>query len=109
MSTSPQPNDVPERVLHSDAPRRQDEDAGARDTVEAGGTRAPTDRHSVVQREKERYGGIKWGSAFFGWLTATGTAVILTALLVAAGAAVGASTRTRAGDAATLPAQDART
>jgi hypothetical protein len=51
-----------------------------------------TDRQAVLAREKERYGGIKWGSAFFGWLTATGTAVILTALLVAAGAAVGVAT-----------------
>jgi hypothetical protein len=58
-----------------------------------------SDRHSVVAREKERYGGIKWGAAFFGWLTATGTAVILTAVLAAAGAAVGVSTGTVAGDA----------
>ncbi|WP_249998883.1 hypothetical protein [Actinoplanes sp. M2I2] len=48
----------------------------------------------MVAREKSRYGGIKWGSAFFGWLTATGTAVILTSLLVAGGAAVGVSTGT---------------
>ena len=51
-----------------------------------------SDRRSVVAREKDRYGGIKWGSAFFGWLTATGTAVILTAVLVAAGAVVGLNT-----------------
>jgi hypothetical protein len=60
---------------------------------------APTDRRAVVSREKERYGGIKWGSAFFGWLTATGTAVILTALLAAAGTAVGVATGTDAGEA----------
>lgn len=46
-------------------------------------------RDDVVGREKARFGGIKWGSAFFGWLTATGTAVILTALFAGAGAAVG--------------------
>jgi hypothetical protein len=57
-----------------------------------------TDRQSVVSREKDRYGGIKWGSAFFGWLTATGTAVILTALLVAAGTAVGVATDTDPAD-----------
>src|SRR4051812_9269082 len=62
-------------------------------------TASRSDRHSVVAREKERYGGIKWGSAFFGWLTATGTAVILTAVLAAAGAAVGVSTGTDASDA----------
>lgn len=49
-------------------------------------------RDDVVDREKERFGGIKWGSAFFGLLTATGTAVILTALLAAIGTVVGAST-----------------
>ncbi|MGK5683490.1 hypothetical protein [Actinoplanes sp. URMC 104] len=63
-----------------------------------GATSALSDRQSVVAREKDRYGGIKWGSAFFGWLTATGTAVILTAVLLAAGAAVGVSTGTTASD-----------
>lgn len=58
------------------------------------------DRHSVVAREKERYGGVKVGSAFFGWLTATGTAVILIALLAAAGTTIGLSTDTPVGDAA---------
>jgi hypothetical protein len=47
------------------------------------------DRRDVVAREKEEHGGIKWGSAFFGWLTAAGTAILVTALLSAIGAAVG--------------------
>ena len=47
------------------------------------------DRRTVLEREKERFGGIKIGSAFFGWLSATGMAVILTALVAAAGAGVG--------------------
>lgn len=46
------------------------------------------DRSSVVDREKEALGGVKVGSAFFGWLTATGMAVLLTALVTAGGAAV---------------------
>src|SRR5690348_9271672 len=45
------------------------------------------DRNAVLQRERERYGGVKVGSAFFGWLTATGVGVLLTALLTGAGAA----------------------
>ncbi|HEU0102031.1 MAG TPA: hypothetical protein VFR07_06885 [Mycobacteriales bacterium] len=57
------------------------------------------DRHSVVAREKEQFGGVKIGSAFFGWLTATGTAVLLTALLAAAGTAVGLSTLDSVGEA----------
>jgi hypothetical protein len=75
----------------------------------SGAVAATTDRHSVVAREKERYGGIKWGAAFFGWLTATGTAVLLTALLVAAGAAVGVATNTDAADAENQAAQKAGT
>ena len=59
-----------------------------------------TDRHSVVAREKERYGGIKIGSAFFGWLAATGMAVVLLALLIAVGAAVGAANGTTPDEAA---------
>lgn len=41
------------------------------------------DRATVVAREKEAFGGLKVGSAFFGWLAAVGTAVLLTALLAA--------------------------
>ena len=46
------------------------------------------DRASVVGRERQALGGVKIGSAFFGWLTATGMAVLLTALVTAGGAAV---------------------
>jgi len=67
------------------------------------------DRKTVVNREKEEYGGIKIGSAFFGWLTATGTAVLLTALLVAAGTAVGVATNTDIGEATTEALQDPQT
>lgn len=41
-------------------------------------------RESVVAREEERFGGIKIGSAFFGWLTATAMTVVLAALALAA-------------------------
>jgi hypothetical protein len=40
-------------------------------------------RENVIEREKERFGGMKFGSAFFGWLTAMGLTVILTALVAA--------------------------
>lgn len=55
------------------------------------------DRRQVVQREKEQFGGMKFGSAFFGWLTATGTLVLLTALATALGAALIANNDTSAG------------
>src|SRR6478672_8307460 len=58
-------------------------------------------RETVVAREKEQFGGVKVGSAFFGWLTATGMAVLLTALVAAAGTAVGVATQTNVNQAAT--------
>lgn len=67
------------------------------------------DRRAVVAREKEEYGGIKVGSAFFGWLTATGTAVLLTAVAAAAGAAVGVANDTSVGEAADQAASDPTT
>jgi hypothetical protein len=40
-------------------------------------------------RQREEYGGFNLGAAFFGWLVATGLAVMLIAVLGAAGAAIG--------------------
>ena len=71
--------------------------------------RVDRDRESVVAREKEEYGGIKIGSAFFGWLTATGTAVLLTALAAAAGAVFGLSGVTDAQDAVAQATENAET
>ena len=49
----------------------------------------PLTADEVIERQREHFGGVKIGSAFFGWLTATGTATILTGLLAATGAALG--------------------
>ena len=57
-------------------------------------------RENVVARERSEFGGMKFGSAFFGWLTATGMAVLLTALVAAAGAAVGFGATGGSGSAA---------
>ena len=43
-------------------------------------------------RPRDRFGGIHWGSDFFGWLCAIGLASLLTAILVGAGVALGLST-----------------
>ncbi|MCX2746895.1 YrzE family protein [Arthrobacter sp. MI7-26] len=59
-------------------------------------------RETVVAREKEQFGGIKIGSAFFGWLTATGMAVLLVALVAAAGIAVGLANNANVSDAVNL-------
>ncbi len=41
------------------------------------------------ERQREEFGGFNWGAAFFGWLVAVGITALLTALLSAAGAAIG--------------------
>jgi hypothetical protein len=67
-----------------DLPPRLDDD----ERHEHGG---PVDRGTMAavrERQREEFGGIAWGSAFFGWLTATGLGAILTGLLAAAGAAL---------------------
>jgi len=47
------------------------------------------DRKILHQREKEHFGGMKFGAAFFGWLTATGIFVLLSALVGAVAALFG--------------------
>lgn len=66
-------------------------------------------RNDVVASDAERFGGIKWGSAFFGWLTATGMTILLSALATALGVGVGPANTTNAGDAADQATQDAQT
>jgi hypothetical protein len=59
-----------------------------RDTATTG----PTGREAardVRARQREEYGGINWGAAFFGFLVAVGMATILLGILSAAGAAFG--------------------
>jgi hypothetical protein len=51
--------------------------------------RATRNLDDVRRRQREQYGGLSWGSAFFGWLVAVGLAALLIALLSAAGAAIG--------------------
>lgn len=92
--------DNADRTDHVDHPER-----GGRGPVTASDTDAdptttgeprpgPADRAALVARQKQRFGGIKVGSAFFGWLTATGMAVLLITLLTAAGVAFGVATNT---------------
>lgn len=52
-----------------------------------------TTRQKVVAKQKEQFGSMRFGTAFFGWLTATGAAVLLTALVAGAGAVVGLGTQ----------------
>lgn len=62
---------------------------GSSEPAARAATSAHTVREDVVAREKNQFGGMQFFTAFFGWLTATGAAVLLTALVAGAGAAVG--------------------
>jgi hypothetical protein len=106
-----------DEVVHDDRGRLRDGRGRLRD--EAATERVP--RREVVRDEPayapedglaagaQRFGGVKVGSAFFGWLTATGLAVLLTAVLAAAGTAVGLETGTDATKAADQAAGNAQT
>jgi hypothetical protein len=60
---------------------------------------------AVRERQREHFGGIKWGSAFFGFLSALGLAAILTAILAAAGVALGLADQATGANATTSDAQ----
>ncbi|HEU0180693.1 MAG TPA: hypothetical protein VFR16_00785 [Agromyces mariniharenae] len=47
----------------------------------------------VIERQRERFGGVKVGSAFFGWLTATATFAILSGIATAVGVVLGLDVR----------------
>ncbi|GAB2973798.1 hypothetical protein [Frigoribacterium salinisoli] len=83
-----------------------DRDAAARRDDHGQPVVGGVDRHDVVEREEAEFGGMKFGSAFFGWLTATGLTVLLLALLGGIGLGVTAGTD---GDAAEAAADDATT
>lgn len=75
----------------------------------AGASTPKKRRNDVVAAEKERFGGIKFGSAFFGWLTAIGLTVILSAIATAIGVGIGAANTSTADDAANQATQNAET
>ena len=52
-------------------------------------------------RQREEFGGVNWGAAFFGWLVAVGLGALLVAILAAAGAAVGLTENVTTKDAQT--------
>lgn len=80
--------------------------AGDRSRVDSPNEGSPTLRDDVHQREKAEFGGFKFGSAFFGWLAAMGTTVLLTALVASIGAAIGWGTGTAPDDAADAAADN---
>jgi len=84
---------------HRDHPA--DETRTTADPVHRDETAYTEDRRDVVGREREEHGGVKVGSAFFGWLAATGMAVLLSGIVAATGLLAGEASNTdSAGEAA---------
>lgn len=91
---TPREQRQPDDPVYDQDPAVYDQDPPVYDRDPAGAA-VPADRtlrDDVLERERSEFGGMKFGSAFFGWLTATGMGVLLTALVAAAGAAVGLGT-----------------
>jgi hypothetical protein len=68
-------------------------------TGTTGGVATRDHLHTARARQREEYGGINWGAAFFGWLVAVGLGSLLVAILAAAGAAVGLTQNVSSSDA----------
>jgi hypothetical protein len=84
-------------TVRTDRPVRTD---GTDRADRTGFTRETLADHRARQREE--FGGVNWGSAFFGWLVAVGMAVLLTGLLAAAGAAIGLTENSADGETLSL-------
>jgi len=68
--------------------------------VGADGHSTPGHRE-VVARQKDEFGGMKFGAGFFGWLAATGMAVLLSALVAGIATAAGVNQNATPADATT--------
>lgn len=79
---------------------------GVDDRREGAVVAAPTVRpREVYARQRAEHGGVKLGAAFFGWLTALGTAVLLVGILSAVGAAVNLSSVNQLADSTNTTTQ----
>jgi len=84
-------------------PPQGNDDARTRENPRVGsdGLSGPGHRE-VVARQKDEFGGMKLGAGFFGWLAATGMAVLLSAIV--AGVATAAGLNQNVDPAAATPA-----
>ena len=55
------------------------------------------------EEQRDLFGGIRWGAAFFGWLVAMGVAVVVMAILAAAGLALGLTDQLPSGEPVPSP------
>ena len=64
--------------------------AGGDERLSSPRTDPAVEHDRALQRERERFGGMRFWLGFFGWLTATGMTVLLVALVTAVAALFGA-------------------
>ena len=94
----PGQNDVADYPVTETATSDAPVTSAAPAATEADDTAPVPDRRELVGREAEAFGGMKFGSCFFGWLTASGTAVLLAAIVTGIGAALGLSRNVETAD-----------
>src|SRR5918995_5787752 len=93
-------DDSADRGIRRESARERDDrtvadDRDSRPIARAGNGAATRSALATARaRQRDEFGGINWGASFFGWLVAVGVAALLTALLAAAGAAIGLTTTT---------------
>jgi len=92
-----------ERAADREATRRHTPRRTTGSTAAGAGAGVATREHLDVARarQREEYGGVNWGAAFFGWLVAVGLGSLLVAIIAAAGAAVGLTENVTETDATT--------
>ena len=90
-----------EEALHEEqATRRHTPTRGSTAATATGGAVGTREHMREARaRQREEYGGVNWGAAFFGWLVAVGLGSLLVAILAAAGAAVGLTENVSTSDA----------
>jgi hypothetical protein len=59
------------------------------------------DARVIIAHQEQLYGGVKWGSAFFGWVIAAGTSVLLAVPVAAVGVVAGLTENLSAQNAGT--------
>src|SRR5918995_1152518 len=95
-------DDSADRGIRRESARERDDrtvadDRDSRPIARAGNGAATRSALATARaRQRDEFGGINWGASFFGWLVAVGVAALLTALLAAAGAAIGLTSTTEA-------------
>ncbi|HEX8742725.1 MAG TPA: hypothetical protein VF712_06300 [Thermoleophilaceae bacterium] len=105
QTQQPPPQQTPLPPDPEDRTRHRDDGRAGRHPLDDRPHPGRTTTAGTGYEARERFGGLNWGAAFFGWLTAIGMAAILTAILSAAGAAIGLSEDS----AATAAADNAET